>query len=311
MNRLDPRRFGILGDVHTLFREEDVEVLDARGYDAILAVGDLASLKPNSDIDTARRMARLKTPTYLHPGNHDGVTPPQLLAEVIGSDVLSRWFGLGQKERVGRLRAAIEPHVLTGYSLHPIAEGAVDLVAGRPHSFGGRRLSCVDYLSDSFGVDSMEASTAKLKSLLAETSAPDVLVMGHNGPFGLGTEPTDIWGCDFKPEKIDFGDPDLSAALANSPARGRVRAVVAGHMHHRVKGKRGFRSWSETRDGILYVNAASVPRIEGKEQPRGHHVRLTLEPGRVQAEQVWIDLSSGEETVTATTELNRERSSAP
>lgn len=288
MDPLRTVRLGILGDVHTQFDERDVELLDAAGYDAILFVGDLASLRPGSDVETAERIGRLRTPTFLHPGNHDAVTPPQLLAEVAGSDTLSRWFGLRQSERVARIREAIAPHSLTGYSWHAIIPSQLVLVAGRPHSFGGGRLACRAYLEEAFGIDSMATSSARIAQLIAETAPCEVIVLGHNGPMGLGSRPEDLWGCDFRPELGDFGDPDLTLGLKG--AQGRVRAVVAGHMHHRLKGTKTIRRWAHEDAGCLYVNAACVPRFRGKGQKRlRHHVVLTLTSNEVLAEQVWLD----------------------
>ncbi|MGH8459189.1 MAG: hypothetical protein ACRESV_07555, partial [Nevskiales bacterium] len=102
----------------------------------------------------------------------------------------------------------------------------------------------------------------------------------------------DIWGCDFRPEGGDFGDPDLRAAVEYAIALGKtVHAVIAGHMHHRLKGGGGERRyWQIRQDGILYINAARVPRIRRRVpgQPR-HHVALTLDEHGVRAEAVWVN----------------------
>ncbi len=281
---------GVLGDIHTQFDQLDADVLDAQAYDAILAVGDLASLRPGTDIETARGLAALKTRTFVHPGNHDATTPAQLFAEVTGSDFLAEWCAQGQAERVAELRAALGLHTLTGYSRHSV--GGLSVVAGRPHSFGGTRLGCAAYLERAFGIDGFEASAARIEALVAEAPS-DVVVLAHNGPFGLGDGPGDIWGCDFRSEPEDFGDPDLAAALA-SPACLRVRAVVAGHMHHRVKGTKNDRTWAVERDGVLFVNAACVPRHRGL---RRHHVRLEVGPSAVRAEQLWLGPDGQREVV--------------
>ena len=57
-----------------------------------------------------------------------------------------------------------------------------------------------------------------------------------------------------------------------------VLAVVAGHMHHRLRGG-GARRWKAEQDGVLFLNAARVPRVfhhEGR-QVR-HHLRLVVSP---------------------------------
>jgi len=77
-------------------------------------------------------------------------------------------------------------------------------------------------------------------------------------------------------------------------ARGKnVRAVIAGHMHHHLKGG-GQRRWRVERDGTLYLNAARVPRIF----PRGgrtlrHHVELVLDADRVMAREVLLESPEG------------------
>ena len=65
----------------------------------------------------------------------------------------------------------------------------------------------------------------------------------------------------------------------------RVLAVVAGHMHHRLKGG-GERKWLVESDGVLYVNAARVPRIEKSGQR--YHVCLETDGERARAELVAV-----------------------
>jgi uncharacterized protein (TIGR04168 family) len=114
-------------------------------------------------------------------------------------------------------------------------------------------------------------------------------VLAHCGPQGLGDARDAIYGCDFRPDAGDWGDPDLTQALAHAAESGkRVLAVVAGHMHHALRGG-GERSWHEQRAGIHHVNAARVPRIRrsasGSER---HHVSLTLAGDSVQVEPIWL-----------------------
>ena len=62
-------------------------------------------------------------------------------------------------------------------------------------------------------------------------------------------------------------------------------AVVAGHMHHRLKGG-GERRWLVERAGVLYVNAARVPRIDG--DGRRYHVRLETDGETARAELIAV-----------------------
>ena len=114
-----------------------------------------------------------------------------------------------------------------------------------------------------------------------------MIFLAHNGPTGLGTSRSDLWGCDFRREEGDFGDEDLALAITYARELGkRVLAVVAGHMHHRLRGG-GKRRWYERKDGILYVNAARVPRIfEELGHAYHHHVDLTIDGDEVEAIEV-------------------------
>ena len=71
-----------MGDVHLVWREADVRLLDAAGYDLILFVGDLAGYGTAGGLSVARKISALHTPALVMPGNHDAVTVPQLGAEV-------------------------------------------------------------------------------------------------------------------------------------------------------------------------------------------------------------------------------------
>jgi hypothetical protein len=59
-------------------------------------------------------------------------------------------------------------------------------------------------------------------------------------------------------------------------------------MHRKTKsGKR--RPAQIEKDGVLYVNAAEVPRhrrVTGRKER--HHVKLTVTAGRVTAEDLWV-----------------------
>ena len=106
----------------------------------------------------------------------------------------------------------------------------------------------------------MQESAGALLRLVDQVSTPTLLILAHNGPRGLGDRAHDIWGCDFQDEEGDWGDPDHEVAVARAVERGLRTVVVAGHMHHRVRGG-GRRVWQTIRDEVLYVNPARVPRI--------------------------------------------------
>lgn len=282
-------RLGIVGDIHLELDVVDIEQLDAQRYDAVLFVGDLAAYSHRGGLEVARLIARLRTPALVIPGNHDAAHIGQLAAEVLEADALIPLLNVGQAERVESLAEALSPAQLVGYSRHRLAVGgrAVEIIAARPHSAGGPRLSFRPHLRKRFDVDDLEASVRRLTSLVDESEADDLVFLGHNGPTGLGSKRDDIWGCDFRKTEGDFGDPDLERAIAHARRRGkRVRAVVAGHMHHHLRGG-GARRWLLERQETLYINAARVPRIvERAGRTLRHHVELTMDDERVRVREI-------------------------
>lgn len=285
-------RIGVIGDVHLDLDDVDVGQLDARGYDRLFFVGDLATYSHKAGLEVARRIARFATPAIVVPGNHDAANVFQMAAEVLEADVLLPLLSVGQRARESELAAALGRATVGGYSVHALeaAWGRVDVIAGRPHSAGGAHLAFRPHLTEAYGVESIERSAEKLEALVDACEAEDVVFLAHNGPSGLGDRRDDIWGCDFRAGEGDFGDPDLERAVRHARARGkRVRAVVAGHMHHHLKGG-GQRRWRVEREGTLYLNAARVPRIftRGGRTLR-HHVELMLEAERVEAREVLLE----------------------
>ena len=282
-------RLGVVGDIHLDFDEVDVEQLDEEGYDALLFVGDLAQFSHRAGLEVARCIASLRTRAIVIPGNHDAAHVGQMAAEVLEADAIIPWLNLGQRSRAEAFEGALGDKELAGYSVHRL-EGqgrAVDVIAARPHSAGGPRLAFRPYLRERFGVDDLEDSVRRLSTLVDESDADEMIFFAHNGPAGLGEKRDDIWGCDFRKEGGDFGDLDLARAVDHARRVGkRVRAVVAGHMHHRLKGG-GSRRWQVEEDGVLYVNAARVPRVFARGgRTLRHHVSLTLTDERVRAREV-------------------------
>ena len=275
-------RFAVIGDIHGHWSDADADALDGGGYDAVLVVGDLAGLRWSGTLAVARGLARLRTPTLVVPGNHDATHPGQLLAEVAGRPRAGDLLAGVQRRRVAALREAIGPATLAAYSLHRF--GPVTVVAGRPHSMGGPTLSFPGHLAAAWGVPDLDASAAKLCALVDAAETEQLVFLAHNGPSGLGATRDAIWGCDFRREQGDWGDPDLEAAIDHARATGRrVRAVVAGHMHRRLRGG-GRRAHQVERSGTLYVNAAAVPRVH---RGQAHHVELCV-GDTVTAEDRWL-----------------------
>lgn len=284
-------KLAIIGDVHLHFTQRDVEFFNASDYDALLFVGDLINYRGSAIKEVTSSLRALTIPSVIIPGNHDCGNVLQLLAELFQSELFRKLTSIGHRAYEDKLRAAIGAVQFAGYSCHPLLPGKLDLVTVRPYSMGGPRLSFGPHLRKQFGVHTLEESTQRIKALIDASDAPDLIFMGHNGPSGLGASRSDIWGCDFKKEQGDFGDPDYEAAIEYARSKGKnVRAVIAGHMHRHLKGG-GERTWQLTRDNTLYVNAANVPRIRRNESvDRHHHIELRLGED-VECIEHWIEFS--------------------
>lgn len=288
-------RIGVVGDVHLLWDDRDLGPLDGAGYDLVLFVGDLAGYGADGALRVARSIAKLRTPALVIPGNHDAVTTLQLGSEVFyTSESMRTVLAIGMTQRVARLRRALRSVPLCGYSTHRFESLGLTVVAARPHSIGGPRVAFARYIERQFAVKTMEDSAALLRALFDSVPSGDrIIVLAHCGPTGLGEMREAIYGNDFRPEQGDWGDPDLADALAYARQAGRsVLAVVAGHMHHKLRGG-GERTWRVERDGVQHVNAARVPRRRrqaGREER--HHVRIEVGVDGVRVEPVWLPVRS-------------------
>lgn len=283
-------KLAVIGDVHSHWSVEDSQYFNQGHYDALLFVGDLGTLRPGRDVATAKELAKLTCPAFLIPGNHDATSIPGLLSEIAGAPVAAPGTGGRHQRRMDKFREALGPVTVTGYSVHELRfDGeAVDLLSARPHAMGGG-LNFAPYLRREFGVRTMAESTKKLKDLVDESRQERIVFLGHNGPAGLGEAADSMFGCDFKREACDWGDPDLAAAIQYAREQGKtVLCVLAGHMHHRTKqGKQ--RPWSAELDGTLYLNAAKVPRNVKRGRSIGrHHLALTISGHECTAEERFI-----------------------
>ena len=283
---------GVIGDVHLFWDSEDVAFFNRSNYDMLLFVGDLAAYTQVRGLRVARSLRKLRIPAMCIPGNHDGLHAFQLGAEIAPrAQRLRNAFCQGQDRRCRNLGRALGDVKLVAYSRHKIELSgvALNLVVCRPHSIGGRRVACLRYLAKGYGVDSMDASSARLKALVNQCDDAPIVFLAHNGPSGLGDRADSIWGCDFRRQEEDWGDRDLEEAVRHAKEKGHaVLTTVAGHMHRRTKsGKR--RPGKVKKDGTLYVNAAEVPRHRIKNGTmKRHHVRLTLTKTKATAEDIWV-----------------------
>ena len=280
-------RIAVVGDVHSYLDRVDVRLLDEAGYDLVLFVGDLAGLRLRSTLKVAQLIGTFRTPVLVVPGNHDAPNAVQLLAEVLHNERLVRLADRGIERRADAIADALGPAGLAGYSLHDLTT-ELQLVAARPHSMGGNALSFAPFLARRFKVQSLDDSARLLCDLVDQSRAANLLFVGHNGPSGVGGSRSDLWGCDFRAEEGDFGDPDLEVAITYARSIGKsVVGVIAGHMHRRLRGG-GERTERLQRNGTLYLNAAQVPRIwkDARGHTRRHHVAVRWDGVELEAEEI-------------------------
>jgi uncharacterized protein (TIGR04168 family) len=276
----------VIGDLHGSWDDWDARYFGASEYDLLLFTGDLGSGTLDNGVRVARSIGRLTKPAYVMPGNNDVRDAPKIAAEIGHQRGLSALLQMGAAPRAGAGQVR-----LCGFSLHPLelAGRTITLLAARPHALGGGEFSFPERLLETYGVPTLEASARKLRELVESVSTPELIILAHNGPTGLGAAAGDLWGCDFRAEASDWGDPDLAEAIAHARRLDRrVLAVVAGHMHSPTHGGE-TRSWQLRRQGTLYVNPARVPRIFEDEQGRHrHHVALEVGPESVSAREVLV-----------------------
>ena len=284
-------KIAVLGDLHGRWDDWDVDYFDRSDYELLLFTGDLGSGTGEAGVKIARSIARLAKPALVMPGNNDVEFQPAISAEFFHQRGLIDLLDTSTLERRRSVSHASGRVALCGYSLHPLTLSCGDLtvLAGRPHSMGGTTLSFPDDLQRNHDIQSLEESTSRLIELVNTAPTRDLIVLSHNGPYGLGGAPTDIWGCDFKEGGGDWGDPDLEAAIDHARGIGkRVRAVVAGHMHLATRGGEP-RTERVNQEGTLHVNAARVPRIfAGPDGAVRSHVSLEISEQRLSAREIAV-----------------------
>ncbi len=266
-------RIAVIGDVHQVWGPRDNAFFGASDYAAVLFVGDLPGYAHQGLLATAARIAGVGKPAVMMLGNHDGPSLLQVWLE--GVRLAGAGWEKGLDASVEALRLALGPVTLGGYSHHRF--GDVSVVLGRPHAMDGRTFPFHERIARRYGVSSMAQSAARLCALVDEATPGPLILMGHNGPKGLGSVPT----APFALGPVDLGDPDLAeAALYARKTRSGPIVVVAGHVH-----RHPMRAAIVTQDGLTYVNAAVVPRVR---RGRAHHVSLSLREDQWFAEDVWV-----------------------
>ena len=276
-------KIAIVGDIHDRWEIADEIALQLLGVDLVLFVGDFG----NESVQVVREIAAVKLPKAAVFGNHD--------AWYSASDWGKQKCPYDRQKEdwvQDQIDLLKETHV--GYSKLDFPELQLTVVGSRPFSWGGDVWKNAEFYKERFGVTSFAESTAKIVAA-AETAAYDtVIFLGHNGPVGLGSNADDPCGKDWQPLGGDYGDPDLTEAIALTRKLGKtIPLVTFGHMHHDLRYTKQHlrKTFVISSEGTMYLNAARVPRIV--QTPQGDKLRnfslVYLQGGVVtQASLVWM-----------------------
>ncbi len=288
-------QIAIVGDVHDAWDSDDAAALKHLGIDLVLLVGDFG----NESIEVVRSVASLDLPKAVILGNHDAWYTATDWGKKLRSVVSPEDGVQKQLDLLG------EAHV--GFGKLDFPDLGLSIVGSRPFSWGGPAWKHRRFYQAYFEVASFEASTAKIVEAAAQAAHETVIFIGHCGPTGLGEEPEDLCGKDWKPIGGDHGDPDFAAAIAQTRKMGKTIPLVAfGHMHHNLRHTRErLRKMVDVQDGTVYLNAASVPRIVDTRIGKVRNFSLvTLQNGAVtRASLAWVNPDFGIEAETVLFEV--------
>ena len=296
----------VIGDVHNQWDKQDDLALQHLGVDLVLFVGDFG----NEAVEVVRKIAAVETPKAIVMGNHDA----WYSASSWGKQKAP--YDQSVEDRVQQqLDLLGDTHV--GFSKLDFEDYNLSVIGGRPFSWGGSSWRNGQFYSDRYNVKSFTESTQKIVTSAKETACENLIIIGHNGPFGLGNKTESICGRDWKSEGGDYGDPDLQNAIAEIKDLDKsISLVTFGHMHHALKypsGKR--RTVVEVQDDIVYLNAACVPRVIKSDQGLNRSFSLvSLQQGIVkEISLVWLDsdfaITSNE--ILYTSEMKNRENSEP
>lgn len=276
-----PIQIAVVGDIHDQWEAEDAKALKRLEVDLVLFVGDFG----NEAVEVVRAIANLDLPKAAILGNHD--------AWYSASD----WgrkkcpYDRTKEDRVQQqLELLAEAHV--GYGKLDFPQLNLSVVGSRPFSWGGSKWKNRGFYRERYGVDGFAESTERIVAAAHQTAHETIILMGHNGPTGLGDTPESTCGKDWNPIGGDYGDPDFAAAIAAIQAAGKkVPLVTFGHMHHRLRHtSTELRRAIQQEAGTIYLNAARVPRIvEFKGERHRNFSLVSLQNSAVEhVSLVWV-----------------------
>ncbi|MEA5572063.1 TIGR04168 family protein [Calothrix sp. UHCC 0171] len=275
-------KIAVVGDVHDQWEEEDGIALRSLGVQLVLFVGDFG----NESVDVVRKVASLDIPKAVVMGNHDAwYSGTEWGRKKCPYDRTQEDWVQEQLDLLG------DTHV--GYSKLDFPALNLTVVGGRPFSWGGPDMKFADICKQRYGISTIEESANRIHKSVKNAAHETIIFVGHNGPSGLGDRPEDPCGKDWHPIGGDFGDPDFAEAISLAMTESKIIPLVTfGHMHHTLRHtkqvirKRVFRS----PEGIIYLNAATVPRIieKGSQKLRNFSFVEMEDSCVVQTSSVWV-----------------------
>jgi uncharacterized protein (TIGR04168 family) len=282
MSQQTEMRIAIVGDVHDQWSAADNLALQHLKVDLVLFVGDFG----NEAVEVIREVAAVSIPKAVIMGNHDA----WYSASSWGKQKAP--YDQSQEDRVQQqLDLLGKAHV--GFSKLDFPQLDVSVVGSRPFSWGGLTWRNSQFYRDRYQIKNFEESTQQIVKSAQDTASQTLIFIAHNGPAGLGKQTESICGRDWKAEGGDYGDPDLTAAIAQTQSLGKsIPLVTFGHMHHELKIPRGKRrKLVEVREQTVYFNAACVPRVIKTAQDTKRSFSIaTLRQGIVQTiSLLWLN----------------------
>ena len=245
-----------------MWDDVDRRYVESGSQDTVIFVGDFGE----EDVAIVSRIASLECEKAVILGNHDG------------------WWAMrrgGGPERVDAQLAALgDAHI--GYRAVMANGGGYALLGARPFSWGGGWKTMRPFYERLYGVRTNDDSADLI--LQAADSVPGVplVLVGHNGPKGLGEGRDAIYGCDFRKPHIDFGDPDQLLAL--SRLRTEMNRQSDRHCcRSHARSPSGWRQSSPVgageRDGPSERRRRAAPRRGRGLGLRRHYLEVVLEGG--------------------------------
>ena len=268
-----PANLTVVGDVHRFWRAFDADYLAREKPALTMFVGDLG----DEDVEFTRTISQVPVPKVVMLGNHDA------------------WESFQKKRATQRLKDSLavlgDDHL--GYAVREVPEAGISVVGARPFSWGGPSLRSPELYQELYGVHTHRSSAAKIVEAARRAQHRDLVILAHNGPLGLSDRSDEIYGKDFGKPGGDWGDRDLAIAIPRIRDLGfRIRAIVAGHMHHRLVHPRGAERIRFVRSGsMLVVNPAVVPRhrTSNAGEQLSHFVQMHWRDGACTGtEELWV-----------------------